>query len=203
MDGPQIEISKHYLIAGLGNPGRQYKMNRHNIGFLLLDHLALHLGATFSRVEFKAITTRTHFNSSLVLLAKPQTFMNLSGEAIATLGRYYKIPLDHLLVVYDDVDLPFGAIRLRPSGGSGGHKGMASIIERLGTQDIPRMRVGIGRPPGRMDAATYVLQDFSTSEREMLPEILQRGTEAILTFVRLGVDPAMNRFNTSGINNTE
>jgi PTH1 family peptidyl-tRNA hydrolase len=197
MDEPQLETSTQYMIAGLGNPGRQYKANRHNIGFILLDRLAAQLETSFSRVEFKALTTKARLNSYSIHLAKPQTFMNLSGEAIAPLIRYYKIPVNHLLVVYDDVDLPFGALRLRPSGGSGGHKGMASIIEKVGTQDIPRLRLGIGRPPGRMEAAEYVLQDFSRAEMEQLPEIIERGIGAIMTFIRFGIDAAMNHYNAA------
>lgn len=203
MPDHQSETSSQYLIAGLGNPGRQYKANRHNIGFMLLDRLASRLETNFSRVEFRALTTKTRLNSYNIHLAKPQTYMNLSGEAIATLVRYYKIPLNHLLVVYDDVDLPFGTLRLRPSGGSGGHKGMASIIEKLDTQDIPRLRLGIGRPPGRMEAAEYVLQDFSRSEMEQLPEIIERGIGAVLTFIRFGIDIAMNRFNTADVIGSE
>lgn len=199
MADPQLEPFSHYLIAGLGNPGRVYKANRHNIGFMLLDKLADQLDSNFSRVEFRALTTKTRLDSFIIHLAKPQTFMNLSGEAIGTLVRHYKIPLDHLLIVYDDVDLPFGALRLRPSGSSGGHKGMASIIEKLGTQEIPRLRVGIGRPPGRMIAAEYVLRDFSRSEVELLPGIFQRGVDAILTFIQFGIETAMNRFNATDI----
>ncbi len=196
MPNPQLGTSTQFLIAGLGNPGRQYQSNRHNIGFMLLDRLAFQLETRFSRVEFRALTTKARLNSVGIYLAKPQTYMNLSGEAIATLVRYYKIPLNHLLVVYDDVDLPFGVLRLRPSGGSGGHKGMASIIEKLGSQDIPRLRLGIGRPPGRMEAAEYVLQDFSRSEMEQLPEFIERGIAAILTFIRFGIDAAMTRYNS-------
>lgn len=184
-----------YLIAGLGNPGRQYRSNRHNVGFMVLDKLAERLGVSFSRVESQALVTKADFEGNRLILVKPQTFMNLSGQALVSLARFYKVPDDNLMVVFDDVDLPFGMLRLRPGGGSGGQKGMASIIERLGTQDFPRLRFGIDRPPGRMDAADYVLQDFSRSQIEFLPSLLDRAVEAILLFVDQGLEAAMNKFN--------
>ena len=184
-----------FLIVGLGNPGRQYRKNRHNIGFLLVDRLAEKLGVTFSRLESKALVTKTDFQGQRVVLAKPQTFMNLSGQATASLVKFYKIPLENLLVAYDDVDLPFGNLRLRPGGGSAGQKGMESIIERLGTQDFPRLRLGIGRPPGRMEAAAYVLQDFSPAEEPELSATLERGVQAALVYITLGLEAAMNQYN--------
>jgi peptidyl-tRNA hydrolase, PTH1 family len=184
-----------HLIVGLGNPGRQYRNNRHNIGFLLVDRLAEKLGVSFSRLESKALVTKADYLGQRVVLAKPQTFMNLSGQATASLVKFYKIPLENLLVAYDDVDLPFGHLRLRPGGGSAGQKGMASIIERLGTQDFPRLRLGIGRPPGRMEAAAYVLQDFSPYEKPILSAALERGMEAALVYISQGLDAAMNQYN--------
>lgn len=184
-----------YLVAGLGNPGRQYRENRHNVGFLVVDRLAARLGVTFSRLESKALVTKADYEGERLILAKPQTFMNLSGQAISGLLRFYKIPAKNLLIVYDDVDLPLGTLRLRPAGSAGGQKGMLSIIERLATQDFPRLRIGIDRPPDRMDAASYVLQDFSRAEAEVLPEILDRAVAAILTFVSNGLDAAMNQYN--------
>jgi PTH1 family peptidyl-tRNA hydrolase len=186
-----------YLIVGLGNPGREYRNTRHNIGFLLLDQIAAQLGVTFSRLEMKALVTKGETRGARLILAKPQTFMNLSGTAVGPLLNYYKVPHTQLLVVYDDVDLPAGSLRLRPSGGSAGQKGMASIIERLGTQEFARLRLGIGRPPGRMDAAAYVLQEFSKAESEALQMQLQRAAEAVLTFVHDGLNEAMNRYNGS------
>lgn len=184
-----------YLIVGLGNPGREYRQNRHNVGFMLLDHLAERLKARFTRMESKALVTKADYQERRLVLAKPQTFMNLSGQAAGALQRYYKVPLDNLLVIYDDVDLPLGTLRLRPDGGSAGQKGMASIIERLGTQKFSRLRIGIGRPPGRMEAAGYVLQDFSKSELETLQPSLERGVEAVLVFVTKGLVTAMNQYN--------
>ena len=184
-----------FLIVGLGNPGRQYRNNRHNIGFLLVDRLAEKLGVTFSRLESKALVTKADYQGQRVVLAKPQTFMNLSGQAAASLVKFYKVPLENLLVAYDDVDLPFGSLRLRPGGGSAGQKGMVSMIERLGTQDFPRLRLGIGRPPGRMEAAAYVLQDFSPAEEPELSASLERGVQAALIFISQGLEAAMNQYN--------
>jgi PTH1 family peptidyl-tRNA hydrolase len=189
-----------YLIVGLGNPGRQYRKNRHNIGFLMVDRLAERLDVSFSRLEAKALVTKADYQGLRLVLAKPQTYMNLSGQAVASLVKFYKIPLENLLVAYDDVDLPFGSLRLRPTGGSAGQKGMSSIIERLGTQDFPRLRLGVGRPPGRMDAADYVLQDFSSSEEPVLTESLERGVQSVLIFVTLGLEAAMNQFNRADEN---
>jgi len=184
-----------FIIAGLGNPGRQYRNNRHNIGFMLIDRLAARLEVKFSRLEAKALVTKANYQNRRLILAKPQTYMNLSGQSIATLVKFYHVPIENLLVAYDDVDLPFGSIRLRPGGGSAGQKGMASIIERLGTQEYPRLRLGIGRPPGRMEAADYVLQDFPTAEIAILPEILDRAVQAVLTCVWQGLEAAMNQYN--------
>jgi len=192
---PPSPSSNIFLLAGLGNPGRQYAHTRHNIGFMLLDHLAAQLQAKFSRLQLRALVTDVRYQGQRLLLAKPQTYMNESGLAVAALVKFYKIPLEHVMVAHDDVDLPFGSLRLRPGGGSGGQKGVASIIERLGTTDFPRLRMGISRPPGQMLAAAYVLQDFSAAEAEELPIILERAAQAALTFVTEGLDSAMNRFN--------
>jgi len=188
-----------YLIAGLGNPGPQYRHTRHNVGFMLVDRLAARLGVKFSRLESKALVTKGEYSGRRIVLAKPQTFMNLSGQAVGALLRFYKIPPEHFMVAYDDVDLPLGTIRIRPDGGSAGQKGMASIIERLGTQEFPRLRLGVSRPPGRMHAADYVLQDFAPGEAEMLAITLDRGVDAALTFVIDGLNTAMNRFNGSNV----
>lgn len=184
-----------FLFAGLGNPGREYRKNRHNIGFLLMDRLAERYDESFSRFEARALIVKFKYMHHRIILAKPQTFMNNSGQSVSSLVRFYKVPLDRLIIAYDDVDLPLGKIRMRPTGGSGGHRGMKSIIERLGTEDFPRLRIGIGRPPGRMEAADYVLQDFGKEELTQLTDILDSSIEAILTFITNGIDEAMNQFN--------
>jgi peptidyl-tRNA hydrolase, PTH1 family len=188
---------KTFLIIGLGNPGREYKDNRHNVGFMLIDRLAVRLDARMNRVQSKALVSSVRFEEQKIILAKPQTYMNLSGDSVGGLARFYKVPLEQVLVAHDDLDLPFGTIRVRPGGGPGGQKGVASAIQRLGSKDFPRLRIGIGRPPGRMDAAKYVLQDFSISEQSTLSEVLERASEAGLTFMREGVQAAMNKFNSS------
>ena len=192
---PQNGQSGPYLIAGLGNPGRRYENNRHNVGFMLLNRLSLELGEKFGKVEAKALVAKTIYHGERVVLVKPQTYMNNSGSPISSLVRFYKIPLTNLLVAYDDVDLPLGTIRIRPSGGSGGQKGMQSIIERLGTEEFPRLRIGTGRPPGIKDAADYVLQDFPTHDAELLDETLRRAVKAVLTFIQYDLDRTMNLFN--------
>jgi PTH1 family peptidyl-tRNA hydrolase len=163
---------------------------------MTMSRLAGKLGESFSKVESKALITKCTFQGQRLILAKPQTFMNLSGRAVSSLMRYYKVDTTNLLVVYDDVDLPLGALRLRLDGGSAGQKGMQSIVEQLGTEDFPRLRIGIGRPPGRMDAADYVLQDFKRDELEPMNIALDTAAEAILVFVTDGVEKAMNLYNT-------
>ena len=186
-----------YLIVGLGNPGSQYRKNRHNVGFMVLDALAESAGIPLRRVSFQALVGKGSLAGAPAILAKPQTFMNNSGQSVAPLMRFYKIPLDHLLVVHDDLDLPYGTLRLRPQGGAGGQRGMGSIIGKLNTQEFARLRMGIGRPPGRMDPKDYVLYDFDADQVEFLPEVLQRGTDAIHRFIRDGIEQAMNDFNGS------
>lgn len=186
-----------FLIIGLGNPGREYKDNRHNIGFMLIDRLAVKLNARGMKLQSKAIVTSALYEESKIILAKPQTYMNLSGQSVQGLLHFYKVPTENLIIAHDDLDLPFGTIRIRPGGGPGGQKGMASTIELLGTKDFPRLRLGIGRPPGRMDPKDYVLQDFSKDEQKILADILERAAEAALTFVTAGLNKAMNQFNGS------
>ena len=186
---------KWLLIVGLGNPGRKYADNRHNVGFHCLDMLAQEHGLLFDKTQGKAKLALGQLADRRIILAKPQTFVNSSGRAVGTVARFYKIESQDVLVVYDDLDLPQGTIRLRPSGSSGGHNGIKSIIEHLGTQRFPRLRVGIGRPPGRMAPKDYVLQDMGQAERERMDEVYERVVEAIETFVRQGVKEAMNLHN--------
>jgi PTH1 family peptidyl-tRNA hydrolase len=189
------QAPSEYLIVGLGNPGPKYAANRHNVGFHCVERLALAHDLTFDRRQKRARVARGTIQGQRVVLAKPQTFMNKSGRAVVPLAHFYKVHLERLLVIYDDLDLPLGTVRLRPEGGSGGHKGMRSIIEHLGTQDFSRLRIGIGRPPGRMDPAAYVLQDFSAEEEELLVETLERAVDAIEAWMTEGVEVAMNQYN--------
>jgi peptidyl-tRNA hydrolase, PTH1 family len=185
------------LIVGLGNPGRDYKENRHNLGFMLVDRLAVRLNARNMKVQSKAVVISTSWEGHKVILAKPQTYMNLAGTSVQGLMHFYKLPLDHLLVAHDDLDLPFGTLRIRPGGGHGGQNGIGDIIERLGTQDIARLRIGIDRPPGRLDPADYVLQDFPSKDLIALSQILDRAADAAQTWITDGLDKAMNTFNGS------
>lgn len=187
-----------YIIVGLGNPGREYRDTRHNIGFMLIDKLAEKLGARSMRVQSKAIITTAQYEGRKIILAKPQTYMNLSGQSVQGLVRFYKIPQENLMVAHDDLDLPFCVLRLRPGGGSAGQKGIASIIQQLGTPEFARMRLGIDRPPGRMEAAAYVLQAFTQKEAQEVAELLDKAADAALTWVTDGLDAAMNRFNGKG-----
>lgn len=186
-------LAKSFLIAGLGNPGRKYHNNRHNIGFMLVDRLAERLDVVFTRAQSKALVTDGRYRGHKIILVKPQTYMNNSGQAVGSVVNFYKLPLENLLVAYDDVDLPLGSLRIRPTGGSAGQKGMQSIIQQLGTQIFPRLRMGIGRPPGRMNAAAYVLQDFS--DTEALAILLDRAADAALAFIAEGIEAAMTRYN--------
>lgn len=186
-----------YLIVGLGNPGKEYAQSRHNVGFMVLDRLAEHYGVVFTRYEQKAIVVKVMSEHGQIILAKPQTFMNLSGQSVGALVRFYKVPLEQLLIVYDDIDLPFGSLRMRPGGSSGGHKGMHSILERLERQDIPRLRVGVGRPSHSKATANYVLNEFNTREKLDLPLILGRAVQAVQDWIRLGLAEAMNRHNVN------
>jgi PTH1 family peptidyl-tRNA hydrolase len=183
-----------YLIVGLGNPGRNHLYNRHNVGFMAVDRLAARHGIDLKRVQNKAIVGSGRIAGRPAVIAKPQTFMNLSGEAVGSLANYYKIPTSRLLVIYDELDIPFGVIRLREKGGAGGHNGMRSLIQHLGN-DFPRLRLGIGRPPGRMDPAAYVLQDFGRDELPLVSDMLTTAVEAVESFIADGIDMAMSRFN--------
>jgi len=183
------------LIVGLGNPGREYADNRHNAGFQCLDRLAAAHGLSFTRRQARARVAQGNIAGRRVLLVKPQTFMNASGEAVGQLARFYKVAPEDVLVVYDDLDLPLGKIRLRPGGGAGGHRGMRSIIQHLGTEDFPRLRLGIGRPPGSMDPVDYVLSDFTADERAEMELTFERAVAAIECFLREGIEAAMNAFN--------
>jgi peptidyl-tRNA hydrolase, PTH1 family len=186
-----------YLLIGLGNPGREYRDSRHNVGFMLVDRIAVRLDARGMKVQSKAIVTTAMYEDRKLILAKPQTYMNLSGQSVQGLIHFYKLPLANVLIAYDDLDIPFGTIRIRPGGGPGGQRGMASTIEHIGTNDFPRLRIGIGRPPGKMDPAAYILQDFTRAEMKILSEILDRAADAALEFVLNGLDKAMNKYNGS------
>ncbi len=190
-----------YLIVGLGNPGPEFAGTRHNVGWMCVERLARLVGVSFDRYQFRAQLAFWDDDGRKVVLVKPLTFMNRSGEAVGPLVSFYKVSLDRLMVVYDDLDLPPGRIRIRPKGGAGGHHGMESIIEKLGSSDLPRLRIGIGRPPGPRAydpevVARYVLSPFSAAERPLIDAALDRAVEALTVWVREGIEAAMNRFNS-------
>ncbi|HNS63162.1 MAG TPA: aminoacyl-tRNA hydrolase [Anaerolineaceae bacterium] len=184
-----------YLLVGLGNPGREYRDSRHNVGFMAIDRIASAWDVRLSRAQSKAILGNGVRLGKKVILAKPQTYMNLSGESVSALVNFYKIPKERLLVFHDDLDLPLGSIRLRPTGGSAGQKGIGSIIQKLGSQDFPRVRIGIGRPPGRMDPADYVLQSFGKDEEAVVRIVLDQVLESVEIFLEQGLEQAMNLYN--------
>ncbi len=182
------------LVVGLGNPGARYAKTRHNVGFMVLDRLARKAGVTLTKKQCAALVALGTVAGERVCLAKPQTYMNLSGEAVACLARFYRVSPRDLLVIYDDRDLPAGKIRLRERGSAGGHRGMESIIGQLGSSDFPRLRIGIGRPE-EMDAVDHVLGSFSPEERPLMETTLDRAEEAVEVALREGLEAAMNRYN--------
>jgi PTH1 family peptidyl-tRNA hydrolase len=190
----EMNDAERFLIVGLGNPGRKYRGNRHNIGFIAVDALAAAYKIESSKVQNKAIVGNGRIQNQNVIIAKPQTYMNNSGDSVGPLARYYKVPPENVLVIYDELDLPFGTIRLREKGGAGGHNGMKSVINHLG-QEFPRVRLGIGRPPGQMPVPAYVLQDFGKDDLPLLDDVLNEAVRAIETYLRDGIQLAMSRHN--------
>ena len=186
-----------YLIVGLGNPGREYARTRHNAGFMVLDRLAEQWKAAWrSEKKFNARMARAERGGKRILLCQPETFMNASGEAVSAVMGFQKIPAGQLLVAVDDADLPFGDIRLRPDGSSGGHHGLESVEQHLGTRDYARQRVGIGRDdPVARRISGYVLAPFRAAERELLEKVLQKACEQVECWLAAGAAQAMNRFN--------
>ncbi len=182
------------LIVGLGNPGTRYADNRHNVGFMIVEQFADSNSLDFRRKKFNARIAEGAIHDTRVLIAKPQTFMNASGEAVSKLFKYYKVAPHDLLVIYDDLDLPLGKIRLRADGSSGGHHGMESIIARIGTSDFPRLRIGIGRPNSDADV-DHVLGNFDKQERTTIDDTIVRATKAIETWLEKDITFTMNQFN--------
>lgn len=185
--------SNLHLVVGLGNPGKQYERTRHNIGFMVVDALAARHDLRLNRSKHEADVVRADLRGAPVILAKPLTYMNDSGYAVGRLARYSHTPPGHVLVICDDLDLPFGTIRVRPGGSSGGQRGLQSVIHVLGTNEVPRLRLGVGRPPG--DTVAHVLQAFPPSQAELLPALLDIACDAVTAALTDGVSNAMNRYN--------
>lgn len=194
---------ERWLIAGLGNPGRRYAQNRHNVGFQIVDRLAHRHHLAFDKRQGNGQLAQGKIEGHSVILLKPQSFMNESGRSVAALCRFYRVPLEQLIVVFDELDLPLGSVRLRSKGGSGGHKGLRSVIAQLGSQSFSRVRVGIGRPPGRMDPADYVLRDFGVDERPVVEDVYDWVVCAVECWLKDGIDIAMTRFNKNLLDQTQ
>jgi peptidyl-tRNA hydrolase, PTH1 family len=190
---------ERWLVAGLGNPGPGYAGNRHNCGFMTADVLAARMGARFTRDRSRALVAAGRLAAVPVTLAKPLSFMNLSGGPVAAVRSFYKIPAERIAIVHDDLDLPFGVLRLKQGGGDGGHNGLRSVTASLGTRDYLRVRIGIGRPPGRMDPADFVLHDFSPAERRLLPDVLERAADAVELLLARGLAAAQNEFHALAV----
>jgi PTH1 family peptidyl-tRNA hydrolase len=184
-----------WLIVGLGNPGKEYRNNRHNVGFQVVDRLATSQGLDFDIRRNRALLAQGHIEGIRVALVKPQTYMNRSGMAVGGVARFFKVPAERVLLIFDDLDLPLGSLRLRLSGGAGGHRGMTDVIAHLKTRDFPRIRVGIGRPPGQMPPEAYVLQDFRKDELPVMQQAYQRAIDAVGLALKDGFELAMNQFN--------
>lgn len=184
-----------YIIAGLGNPERRYENTRHNVGFEVIDILADRIGVCVDEKKHKALCARGVLEGQKVILLKPQTYMNLSGESVGAAADFYKVESGNIIVVYDDISLAPGQLRIRGKGSAGGHNGMKNIIAHLGTQEFPRLKVGIGEKPKDMDLADYVLSHFSKGEREVMDGAFKEAADAVAVMVGQGIDEAMNRFN--------
>jgi len=188
--------SVFWLVVFLGNPGPKYDCTRHNAGFMAGDALAKKLGVSINKLRFKALTAAAEINGEKVLLMKPQTFMNLSGEAVGEAARFYKVPPEHVLVVSDEISLPLGKLRVRPKGSAGGHNGLKSIIAHLGSDAFPRIRLGVGAPPHPdYDMADWVLSVFRNQDLEDMRAAADRAGEAVISYITDGPERAMNRFN--------
>lgn len=184
-----------YIVAGLGNPTKEYDKTRHNAGFETIDVLADMLGTTVEEKKFKGLYGRGIIGGEKVILLKPQTFMNLSGESIREASDFYKVEPDHIIIVYDDISLDVGQLRIRTKGSAGGHNGIKNIIAHLGTQEFPRVKVGVGDKPKKMDLADYVLSRFSKEDQAKMEEAYKEAAKAVEVLITQGADAAMNQFN--------
>ncbi|MET9211839.1 MULTISPECIES: aminoacyl-tRNA hydrolase [unclassified Nocardia] len=187
------ESSGPALVVGLGNPGPEYERTRHNVGFLVADVLAERVGGRFAvHKKSGADLLQARLDGRQILIAKPRAYMNLSGRPVAALAKFFSVPVDQVIVVHDELDLPFGTIRLKQGGGEGGHNGLRSISQALTTKDYLRTRIGIGRPPGRQDPADYVLKPFAAPERKEVPVIVEQAADAVELLLKVGLETAQN-----------
>jgi PTH1 family peptidyl-tRNA hydrolase len=186
-----------WLIVGLGNPGAEYKGNRHNVGQMVLDEIAARMGGSFKTHKARAqvLEGRLGIGGPRVVLSKPMSYMNVSGGPVASLANFYGILPDHVVAVHDEIDIPFNTVKLKSGGGEGGHNGLRDISKALSTKDYLRVRVGVGRPPGRMETADYVLRDFGSAERKDLPFLLDEAADAVEMLVKEGLTAAQQKFH--------
>jgi PTH1 family peptidyl-tRNA hydrolase len=192
--------AERWLVVGLGNPGPEYAGNRHNAGFMVLDELAARAGGRFKAHKSRAEVVEGRLAGVPAVLAKPLSFMNLSGGPVKALADFYKVAPERVIVVHDELDIPYGALRAKVGGGDNGHNGLKSITKSLATKDYPRIRFGIGRPPGRMDPATFVLRDFATAERKDLPFLVDRAADMVESLMTSGLETTQNRFHAGDLN---
>ena len=188
-------MNENWLIVGIGNPGKQYETTRHNVGFQTVDVLSKKLGVPMRSRRFKTVHGNGVYAGNKLILAKPQTYVNLSGEAVRSLSRYYGVDPEHILVVVDDVYLELGSVRIRPSGSAGGHNGLKNIISQLGTDGFPRIRLGTGPQPEGMDLIEFVLRPMTSGERKCMKDVCEEAAEACLTMITDGTERAMNLYN--------
>lgn len=192
-----MDDTERWLVVGLGNPGPKYAGNRHNVGFMVVDALAAAEGERWKAHKAHAEVAQTRVSGVPAVLAKPRSFMNLSGGPVAGLSSFYKIPIGRILVVHDDMDIAYGALKLKKGGGAGGHNGLRSMTASLSGPDYLRVRFGVGRPPGRMDPAAFVLRDFSSTERADLDLNVERAADAVRTVLAEGLEKAQNVYHTA------
>lgn len=186
-----------YIVVGLGNPGKKYENTRHNIGFELVDYLARKFGIKVEKIKHKALIGEFLYEGEKIVLVKPQTYMNLSGESVLSIVNYYNIELERLVVVYDDIDIPLGNVRIRKSGSAGSHNGMKDIIYKLKNDSFPRIRIGVGKPQNKnIDLKDFVLSGYSKAEVPLMEEAVISSAEAILTMLKSNIDIAMNLYNS-------
>ncbi|MGI6777323.1 MAG: aminoacyl-tRNA hydrolase [Acetivibrionales bacterium] len=186
-----------FIVAGLGNPGSRFENTRHNVGFETVDVLAEKYGINIKKLKHKALIGDGRIGADKVILVKPQTYMNLSGDSIREIIEWYKTPVENLIIIYDDIDLPLGKLRIRPKGSSGTHNGMKSVIYQLQSDEFPRVRIGIGSPPENYDMVDYVIGRFTDEERNTIDKMVKLAAEAVEEIIKAGIDPAMNKYNRS------
>ena len=190
------EEDGRWIVFGLGNPGDRYAKTRHNVGVLVADHLLARTGSRFKSHKSGALVAEASLGGERVVLARSTGYMNESGRPLGQLLRFYKTPPEQVIVVHDELDIPFGEVRVKVGGGTAGHNGLKSVGNHLSSKEFVRVRIGISRPSGRLDAADYVLQNFSGSERSQLDDIIERGADAVERIIEVGTERAMNEFNT-------